>query len=236
MQNTSDHQFHECVECMVVPETCFKFSCDHHHCLYCIAKMIKETPRSLDLLTHENKIECSLCASTSVMNDSIKRVFKNATNYNFPSYHEQQELFISQMPILNYYQVIEKSRTSTNEEEIYQDLRHQMRNEVVFVKNMDRLVQQGKQEAKSVRKSHIEKSVSKRIVIEHDDTDSIQIRLPYSKLNFSYKSGPYKHATNFDLSKSPPHRASFSRNDYSAKREQPRSPAPKMDTKVYIRD
>jgi hypothetical protein len=96
-------------------ESFYRLCCGHNICLYCISKKLKESPHFLSSLESENLLSCNLCMIYSAVQAKFKEIFLNAMEYIFPSPADTKELFLSQIPLINYYYIVEKEASSPHE-------------------------------------------------------------------------------------------------------------------------
>jgi hypothetical protein len=96
-------------------ESFYRLCCGHNICLYCISKKLKESPHFLSSLQSENLLSCNLCMIYSAAKTTFKEIFLNAMEYIFPTPADTKELFLSQIPLINYYFIVEKEASSPHQ-------------------------------------------------------------------------------------------------------------------------
>ena len=133
-----------CDSCHVKPESFFKLSCFHNFCLYCISKDIRNNYEKTMQLVKNSTVGCLQCNKQNYMNKQMKKVAEDALEYKFPNNEEIQQIFLTQLPLINYWFIIEKNKYLTDSQVAEDDLefnqlKQKVGDGVIFMKNTPNL-------------------------------------------------------------------------------------------------
>lgn len=78
------------------------------------------------------------------MNKQMKKVAEDALEYKFPNNEEIQQIFLTQLPLINYWFIIEKNKYLTDSQVAEDDLefnqlKQKVGDGVIFMKNTPNL-------------------------------------------------------------------------------------------------
>ena len=180
--------FKKCSKCQIIPESIYHLSCAHNLCLYCLSKKIKQTPQNISDLTNQSQIYCPTCQTPSFATEGLKEIFTNAINFKFPTCMEEHDLFISQLPLINYYYIVEGNRSIPKKgdlitREIYTttqqalkrlksdinfaNLADKMEKGIIMIRNLDGCFERGMSECVQDRKSRLDCDYRDKNVEDH---------------------------------------------------------------------